>query len=182
MNRIEIAQFKCRNCQRSIVRYVLLFVVTEAAGSIIKIGQWPPLSREPDPIIVAGWDKADLVLYRDAMTFRNSNKGIGALPYLRRIIETHIHQVLDLIADTDHSGRGKRQVKNERLASRKSHRANTWRFGKRAPSRPGGWLTCRRLQRSDGPTTAKMPFLRVADNLLGLAIRALPRLGRFPSS
>jgi len=94
-------RFRCRNCQRSEVCYFLHLVVTEASGEIRKVGQWPPLSREPDPLVVAGWNEADLLLYRDAMTFRNYNKGIGALPYLRRIIESHIHQVLDLIADAN---------------------------------------------------------------------------------
>jgi hypothetical protein len=35
------------------------------------------------------------------MTFRNGNKGIGALPYLRRIIENHIQGLLDLIGEAN---------------------------------------------------------------------------------
>jgi predicted DNA-binding protein len=89
--------FTCRNCQRSRVHYFLHVKVNQKGGQIAKVGQWPPLSREADPIVVAGWGNADKLLYRDAMTFRNANKGIGALPYLRRIIENHIHDVLDLI-------------------------------------------------------------------------------------
>jgi hypothetical protein len=90
--------FTCRNCQRSQVIYFLHFKVNQIGGEITKVGQWPPLSREADPLVVAGWGTADRLLYRDAMTFRNANKGIGALPYLRRIIENHIHDVLDLIS------------------------------------------------------------------------------------
>jgi hypothetical protein len=92
--------FRCRNCRRSMITYALHFNVGPMGGEITKVGQWPPLSRAPDPVVVAGWSQPDLALYRDAMTFRNSNKGIGSLPYLRRIIENHIHDVLDLIAAT----------------------------------------------------------------------------------
>lgn len=91
--------YTCRNCKRSAVHYFLYFNLNLLRGEIAKVGQWPPLSREADPIVVARWGKADKLLYRDAMTFRNSNKGIAALPYLRRIIENHIHDVFDLIAD-----------------------------------------------------------------------------------
>jgi hypothetical protein len=93
--------FLCRNCQRSKMTYFLRFNVSQLRGEITKVGQSPPLSREPDPVVVAGWQRADKFLYRDAMTFRNGNKGIAALPYLRRIIENHIHDVLDLIADAN---------------------------------------------------------------------------------
>jgi hypothetical protein len=83
------------------VTYFLYIDVSEIGGEITKVGRWPPLSRKPDPLVVAGWSEPDTRLYLDAMTFRNSNKGIGALPYLRRIIENHIHQVLDLIDEAN---------------------------------------------------------------------------------
>jgi hypothetical protein len=100
-NSVGLATYECRNCQRSRMIFALLVVADRSHGEIMKIGQWPPLSREPDPVVTSGWSKPDLTLYRDAMTFRNSNKGIGALPYLRRIIENHIHDILDLIADAN---------------------------------------------------------------------------------
>ena len=98
VSRFATVIFQCRNCLRAQVFYCLDFDVNQKGGQITKIGQRPPLSREPDPVVVADWGKGDKLLYRDAMTFRNSNKGIGALPYLRRIIENHIQGVLDLIA------------------------------------------------------------------------------------
>lgn len=91
------ALFRCRNCQRSSVLYYLHFEVNQIAGEITKVGQWPPLSREADPLVVSGWSKPDKLLYRDAITFRNANKGIAALPYLRRIIENHLSDILKLI-------------------------------------------------------------------------------------
>ena len=90
VNEFSSVGFQCRNCQRSKVLYFLRFDVNEVRGEITKVGQWPPLSREADPIVVARWDRADVLLYREAMTFRNANKGIAALPYLRRIIEKRL--------------------------------------------------------------------------------------------
>jgi hypothetical protein len=101
VTRFTQVDFRCRNCARAGVTYFLYFDLDEKGGKITKVGQWPPLSREPDPVVVAGWSKADKLLYRDALTFRNGNKGIAALPYLRRIIENHIHGVLDLIEDAN---------------------------------------------------------------------------------
>jgi len=89
--------FMCRNCGNSRVEYYVLIEADATKGKITKIGQWPPFSREADPAVTSGWSKADKALYRDAMTLRHSNKGIGALPYLRRIIENHIKDVLTLI-------------------------------------------------------------------------------------
>ena len=101
IDKFSSAHFQCRNCKSSGVTYFLRFNVNELGGEITKVGQWPPLSREADPVVVAGWNKADVLFYRDAMTFRNFGKGIAALPYLRRIIEKHILDVLDLIEDAN---------------------------------------------------------------------------------
>jgi hypothetical protein len=91
--------YGCRNCRLSRVNYFVLLHIDKTRVEITKVGQWPPLSRDPDAVVVASWSDNDKLLYRDALTFRNSNKGIGALPYLRRIIETHLRDVLTLIAD-----------------------------------------------------------------------------------
>src|SRR5271154_5065778 len=47
--------FRCRNCKRSQVTYFLHLVVIGSQGEITKVGQWPPLSREPDPVVSTGW-------------------------------------------------------------------------------------------------------------------------------
>jgi hypothetical protein len=93
--------YLCRNCKHSSVTYFVHLWVSETRAELMKVGQWPALSRAADPVVVAGWSDADKLLYRDALTFRNSNKGIGALPYLRRIIETHLKDILTLISDAD---------------------------------------------------------------------------------
>lgn len=92
--------YTCRNCGSSSVTYFVWLDADQQHVEITKVGQWPPQSREPDPALVEKWDGHDLDLYRKAMTLRNSGWGIGSLPYLRRVIETHIHDILDLIAES----------------------------------------------------------------------------------
>jgi len=43
--------------------------------------------------------KEDCDFYRKALTCRNSNFGLAALAYLRRVVENRINDVLDLIVD-----------------------------------------------------------------------------------
>lgn len=46
---------------------------------------------------MAGWPKEDRQFYREAITLRHHNKGIAALPYLRRIIEAHVADILRML-------------------------------------------------------------------------------------
>lgn len=116
------ASYQCNNCQRSLVTYFLFVTLSEVDCEITKVGQWPPLSREPDPVVSASWSETDLKLYSDALTFRHANKGIGALPYLRRIIENHMHDVLRLIEEA-HALHPIANFDEAKLqAARKSHR------------------------------------------------------------
>jgi hypothetical protein len=91
--------FRCKNCEQVTVTYFLKISIDEKGGTIIKVGQFPPLERAPSAILAAVMDKTDKLLYRNALTCRNSNQGIGAVAYLRRIIENNINKLLDLEAE-----------------------------------------------------------------------------------
>ena len=93
--------YKCRHCKASSVTYFIWVTGSEKSISLTKVGQWPPLLREPAAAVVKGWNKEDVRFYREALTLRNHGKGIAALPYLRRVIETHIQQILDLLNETN---------------------------------------------------------------------------------
>lgn len=73
------AVYVCRNCERSTATYHLLFSVNDDGGTVSKVGQFPALEREPSPILASAMDKGDLLLYRHALTCRNSNMGIAAV-------------------------------------------------------------------------------------------------------
>jgi hypothetical protein len=96
----EHITYVCRNCEAASVKYFLFVKASTLGGELMKVGQWPPQSREPDPVVTATWSKDDLGLFREAMTLRNSSMGIGALAYLRRVIENRMNDVLDLIDGT----------------------------------------------------------------------------------
>jgi hypothetical protein len=89
--------YACRACRLS-QHYWLLLTFDESGGSIIKVGQHPPLELEPPVLVAAGMNKSDLGLYRHALTCRNSNFGIAAVAYLRRIVENRTNFLIDLVA------------------------------------------------------------------------------------
>jgi hypothetical protein len=89
--------YGCRACHLR-KDYWLLLTFDETGGSIIKTGQYPALELEPPSLVAAGMEKEDLALYRRALTCRHSNFGIGAVAYLRRIVENRTNFLIDLIA------------------------------------------------------------------------------------
>ncbi|MGD1098688.1 MAG: hypothetical protein ABSB35_42765 [Bryobacteraceae bacterium] len=91
--------YVCRNCERVTYTYWLFFALKKEGGVVIKVGQFPPLEREPSSVVASAMNEYDLLLYRHALTCRNSTFGIGAVAYLRRIVENRINYLLDLIAD-----------------------------------------------------------------------------------
>lgn len=91
-------QYKCKNCG-SLANCWFFFSFWRSDGWIEKVGQYPPLEREPSNVLAGALSDEDLGLYRHALTTRNSNFGIGAVAYLRRIVENRINDLLDLVAE-----------------------------------------------------------------------------------
>jgi len=110
--------YACRNCE-SETRYFYFWVLPtsfyvqggdpeipqklhQTPGAIQKIGQFPPLEERISKVLakqLAAGDAGDLDLYRKALRSRNNNYGIGALAYLRRMVENRMNGLLDLIRD-----------------------------------------------------------------------------------
>ena len=67
---------------------------------IMKVGQHPPLERSPTPELAALMTPEDKTLYRNALTCRNSNFGLGGVAYLRRVVENRMNDLIDLVVDT----------------------------------------------------------------------------------
>lgn len=90
--------YKCRDCGKSVVAYFYYRAWKQEGDSIFfKVGQHPPLESEPDNDLKRQFDKADVDLFKKALTSRNFNFGLGALAYLRRIVENKMNDLLDLI-------------------------------------------------------------------------------------
>jgi hypothetical protein len=91
--------YGCKNCESETATFLILTNITKAGGSIVKVGQFPALEREPSRGLASALHLDDLALYRHALTCRNSNFGIGAVAYLRRIVENRINDLLDLVVE-----------------------------------------------------------------------------------
>jgi hypothetical protein len=100
------ASYTCRNCGRAEVEYFFAWAPTYEgspptfrAGLFLKVGQYPPLSERIAPELERRLAGADLDLYQKALRSRNFNYGIGAVAYLRRVVENRMNDLLGLIAE-----------------------------------------------------------------------------------
>lgn len=65
-----------------------------------KTGQFPPLEETISPALEKALSK-DAELYKRALRSRNFNYGLGAVSYMRRIIENHMNEILDILTEAD---------------------------------------------------------------------------------
>jgi len=68
-------------------------------GEFFKAGQYPALDESIPAALEIHLDKDDLGLYKTAIRLRNHNLGIGAVAYLRRVVENRINDMLDVLAE-----------------------------------------------------------------------------------
>jgi len=95
---VKTCEYVCRNCGSSHIRYFYLWLTPdEQSWSFVKIGQYPPVQKEPPKRLASNLDQSDLDLYRKALTSRNNAYGLGALAYLRRVVENRMNDLLDLV-------------------------------------------------------------------------------------
>jgi len=60
-----------------------------------KIGQHPPLEERVAPELARQIDAENLDFYKKGLRCRNFNFGVGALAYLRRVVENRMNDILD---------------------------------------------------------------------------------------
>jgi hypothetical protein len=89
--------YTCKNCGKSVTRYYFYWYGTESSYCFFKVGQYPPLQIEPPAPLAKKFDQFNLDLYRKALTSRNNSFGLGALSYLRRVVENTMNDLLDLL-------------------------------------------------------------------------------------
>ncbi|HEV2646005.1 MAG TPA: hypothetical protein VGU46_06535 [Acidobacteriaceae bacterium] len=95
----EYVAYRCRNCQRQEQRYFYVWKDNE----FWKVGQVPELREYIDPKLKkALGDSAPL--YRKAIRSRSFGFGIGAVSYLRRIVEDKTDALMDLLKDEKWEG------------------------------------------------------------------------------
>jgi len=92
-------KYTCRNCGERSITYFLLWLGGVEGGSLFKVGQCPPLTHEPPKEVAKALDQQDKDYYTKALDCRNFNYGLGAITYLRRIVEKRMNDLLDLLAE-----------------------------------------------------------------------------------
>ncbi|MGO9403261.1 MAG: hypothetical protein ACLPVW_07300 [Terriglobales bacterium] len=93
-------QYRCRNCAFSVVQYYFYWGKDRnGAGSFFKTGQWPSIDESIRTELEDRLDKEDLDFYKKAIRLRNHGLGVGALAYLRRVVENRINDILDVLAE-----------------------------------------------------------------------------------
>ena len=92
-------RYTCRNCGQRSITYFFLWEETVDGGVLFKVGQSPPLRHEAPKELAKALDPKDADYYTKALDCRNFNYGLGAVTYLRRIVESRINDLLDLLAE-----------------------------------------------------------------------------------
>lgn len=90
--------YTCKNCGRATAVFAFLWYDSQHVSSFHKIGQHPPLEEWVAPELARQLDADDLEFYKKALRCRNFNFGLGALAYLRRVVENRMNDILDLLS------------------------------------------------------------------------------------
>lgn len=91
-------EYTCNNCRTNTTRYYFFWQgYQDGTSRFSKVGQYPPLQKEPPQRLAKKLSRVDLDLYRKALTSRNDSYGLGALAYLRRVVENRMNDLLDLL-------------------------------------------------------------------------------------
>jgi len=65
-----------------------------------KLGQWPPYSIRPSSEVASALELGDLKLYERALMNLSTGYGIGAMAYLRRVVENEVVRILGSLKET----------------------------------------------------------------------------------
>jgi hypothetical protein len=92
------------------------------AQEFIKVGQYPAQMADPPTELAKQLDRDDLDFYKKALTSRNFSFGLGALAYLRRVVENRMDDLLELIAQAAAEARFAPDLLKELEQAKKSYR------------------------------------------------------------
>jgi hypothetical protein len=87
--------YSCANCKENRITY---WVDKDKDKSLTKVGQFPPQSADIPINIRKHLNETDLDLYEKGLICKNLSYGMGALVYMRRIIENKINSMIDVVA------------------------------------------------------------------------------------
>jgi hypothetical protein len=89
--------YRCRNCGHGTVVYYFYWEEQEKSSKFFKVGQYPELEERVSGSLETALDAEGLKMYKTALRLRNFNLGIGAVAYMRRIVENRMNDMLDVL-------------------------------------------------------------------------------------
>jgi hypothetical protein len=89
--------YTCRNCGNSTATFHFLWEEGEDHDVFMKVGQHPELEERAPETLEKMLDADDLKIYKTAIRLRNFGLGLGAVAYLRRVIENRMNDLLDIL-------------------------------------------------------------------------------------
>jgi hypothetical protein len=90
--------YKCKNCDGAEVTYYFYWGrSTNDHNLFFKVGQHPELEEEVPESLVRAFNPTDLKMYKNALRLRNFNFGIGAVAYVRRVVENRMNDMLQIL-------------------------------------------------------------------------------------
>jgi hypothetical protein len=100
VGKTDSVTYKCKNCSAALRCYFNLVHINQADSknsvtAFTKVGQRP--EPEIDPPRDLKLNESDLKLYRRALACRQHSFGIGAVAYLRRVVENSLNMLVDLV-------------------------------------------------------------------------------------
>jgi hypothetical protein len=98
-NGIQRVGYTCRNCGERNIHYFFIWQEKQEGSVFLKVGQYPAPSIEPSPELSKALGAEDAELYKKALINANYNHGLGAIAYLRRVLENKVNLIIDLIAE-----------------------------------------------------------------------------------
>jgi hypothetical protein len=89
--------FKCRNCGRRTTTYYFYWKKEQNHSEFFKVGQYPELEEAVSQELQSALPSDDLKMYKNALRLRNFNLGIGAVAYMRRVVENRMNDMLEVL-------------------------------------------------------------------------------------
>jgi len=110
--------YRCANCKEQTIYFCyswyeeakIAMAGKQLGVSVFrKYGQWPAIEQRVKKELEKALGMQDLKFYKTALRLRNFGNGIGAMAYMRRVIENHMNEMIDILKEESekmaHAGR-----------------------------------------------------------------------------
>jgi hypothetical protein len=93
--------YTCKNCGGAHVAYYFYWGGSNLKSTLFfKVGQHPELEERVPETLEQAFDPSDLKMYKNALRMRNFNFGIGAVAYMRRVVENRMNDMLAILHES----------------------------------------------------------------------------------